>query len=152
MQKLRQLSNNPQTRDRLFIEIGELPCNVSLTRVTEAIAQVKGFVRRATVRLPAVCATCEDWTKIGADGLVLPLEGHLPESYIRQQIKFLNGQARRASAFSGVDGIGSADVAALAYALGVREVCGDHITHAYGNRCEASPLAAHDVIHAAQAA
>ena len=92
------------------------------------------------------------WTTTGADGLVLPLEGNLQESYVRQQIGMLNSQMRRASAFAAVDGINSASLAALAYAQGIREVCGDHITHAYGNRCEARPLAAHDVIYASQAA
>lgn len=152
MQKLRRLADNPLVQNRLFVEISDLPCNVSVSRVAEAVAQVKGFVRRATVRLPAVCGTCTDWTKTGADGLVMPLEGTLPEAYVRQQLLTLNDQARRAHAFSAVDGVGAANVAAISYVQGVREICGDHITQSYGSRCEVRALSPHEVIRLSQAA
>ncbi|WP_292050475.1 MULTISPECIES: hypothetical protein [unclassified Brevundimonas] len=152
MQKLRRLANNTLVRNRLFIEISDLPCNVSVSRVAEAVAQVKGFVRRATVRLPAVCGTCTDWTKTGADGLVMPLEGTLTETYVRQQLCILKDQARRAHAFSAVDGVEAANMAAIAYAQGIREIGGDHITRSYGNHCEGRTLSPHEVILLPQAA
>ena len=152
MHKLRRLSDNPHTSGRLFVEIADLPCNVSVSRVAEAVAQVKGFVRRVSVRLPADCRHGPDWTQAGADGLILPVDHPLPDHQLRQQLQALHQQARRCGAFAAVDGLSTPAAVVLAHACGAHEIGGDQITHAFGSRCETRALPFTEIMRAVQAA
>ncbi|WP_297803627.1 hypothetical protein [uncultured Brevundimonas sp.] len=63
--KLQRLAENSTTNGRLFIELSDLPCSVSSTRVAETVAQIRGYVRRVTVRLPSNCRQVPEIGQMG---------------------------------------------------------------------------------------
>ncbi|MGO4687669.1 hypothetical protein [Brevundimonas sp. 2YAF1] len=146
MRKLRKIADNEEIGRRLFVELTDLSPNVSVTRVAEAVAQIRGFVRRTTVRLPRHCADYSQWEHTGADGLSVSLDGWATERGARRRLVSLREHARRAGAFAAADGIREPSMAALAHASGLKELSGDLITHAFGDGFEVRPLALEGVL------
>lgn len=123
-------------RRRLFIELSDVPQDVSVARVEEAVAQIKAFSRRVTVRLPVLAPNYTDWERTGADGLVVGLEEWLAQGRVHTRLANLVRYTARAGIFAAVDGVRDPHMAALAQAAGVGEISGDCIVRAFGEAVE----------------
>lgn len=123
-------------RRRLFIELNDIPRDVSVARVEEAVAQIKAFARRVTVRLPALAANYIDWERTGADGLVVCLDSWLADGRVQSRLANLVRYTRRAGQFAAVDGAREPHMAVLAQSAGVAEVSGELIAQTFGETLE----------------
>lgn len=133
-------------RRRLFIELTDIPRDVSVVRVEEAVAQIKAFVRRVTVRLPALAPNYTDWQRTGADGLVVGLEAWLADGRVQTRLANLVRYTRRAGQFAAVDGTRDPEMAVLAQSAGVAEISGELIAQAFGESLEPRAFHLEDVL------
>lgn len=127
-------------RRRLLIELAEVPRDVIVGRVVEAVAQVKPFVRRVTVRLPSSAVNHTDWEWTGADGLVIDLGDWAAQGRVEPRLTNLVRYTRRAGMFAAVDGVRDPHMAALARTSGVAEIAGDFIVQAVGEEMRPRPF------------
>lgn len=134
-----------ELRRRLFIELSDVPRDVLVARVEEAIAQIKAYARRVTVRLPALAPNYTDWERTGADGLVVDLEEWLAQGRVHARLAHLVRYTGRAAIFAAVSGVRDPQMAALAHAAGVAEISGDCIVRAFGERVEARAFRLEDL-------
>lgn len=148
MNRLRKIVENPDHQARLFIELDEIPSDVPMQRVSEAVAQIKGFARRVTLRAPSHQADMLALARTGADGIILSLDG---ENTSARRLQRLKNEAKKGGAFLSVDGADHPEVVDLCHATGMREVSGQAITTAYGERFVPSPLSLTEILSKAQA-
>lgn len=135
--RLRKIVENPDHQARLFIELEEIPSDVPMLRVSEAVAQIKAFARRVTLRAPSLQADMQALARTGADGIILSLDGETPSA---RRLQALKTEAKKGGAFLSVDGADRPEVVDLCHATGLREVCGRSVSTAYGERFVPSPL------------
>lgn len=142
MNALRKITQNPDHQARLFIELEEIPPDVPLVRISEAVAQIKAYVRRVTVRAPSLKSDLTELCRSGAEGVILSLDA---DNLSASSLKRLKTQAQKGGGYLAVDGASTASMADLCHAVGLHEVCGEAITQAYGERFVPAPLSLSEI-------
>jgi hypothetical protein len=143
MNRLRKIVDNPDHQARLFIELEDIPPDVPMVRVSEAVAQLKGFARRVTVRAPGLKSDMTALARTGADGVILSLAGDFPSP---RKLQALKTEIKKAGAFLAVDDAIWPHWADVCHATGVHEVTGKAITEAYGERFVPAPLTLNEIL------
>lgn len=135
-------------RRRLLVELVDVPRDVPVARVEEAVAQIRAFARRVTVRLPALAPNYTDWERTGADGLVVGLEEWVAHGRVQTRLANLVRYTRRAGIFAAVDGVRDPRMAVLAQGAGVAEISGDCVVQAFGEAMRPRAFHLEDLVRA----
>lgn len=127
---LKKLSSS--RRDRLFIELADVPSAMPQARLVEIITQLRPFCRGVHVRVDPDTADLSQWHRCGAVGVIHTALQNVAEKDVISRLDRLIEGAGRIGLATSLYGVRSRSLALAAWAAGVTNMSGDCVGGRFG--------------------